>query len=565
MDLFFIVLIDVIFLLIFTILVLRVVYVQRRRMREQIKMKELFTNITHEILTPLTVVAASVELLRQHDDNHVRDFDVMDLNIQRVVRLLQQILETSKSEAGELKLRVSNGDVMTYIRETSYSMQPLMARQGLQFHILCKPDTMMGWIDTDKLDKILFNLLSNAAKYSGKIGEVWLDVSTNATYDQVTIQVRDNGVGIPADKMKHLFNRFYDGEYRKNHTTGTGLGLALTRDLVYLHGGNIHCYSEVGHGTTFVVNLPISKESFAAEQRDENTPVQISVPKFTIEDIQEHLIQTDVNAIIEPPDEDAYKILIVEDNAELLMLMKQLLSASYHVRTASNGKEALEVIHNNELDLIISDMMMPEMDGNELTIALKSDPDYSHLPIIILTAKTQEDDKAQALANGADEYIVKPFKLRDLRLRIDNIIENRQRIQHDFQTQLLTETAQPTEAHYVSADQDFLNRAIECVNVHISDADYDREQFASDMGASSSTLYNKLRSITGMSVSSFMRNIRMKAASDIVRQKPDIRVSDLAYKVGFRDPKYFATIFKKEFGMQPKEYIEQVASKGQQM
>lgn len=561
MNLLWILVLNVVVLLVVLILVGRMVFIQYRRMRKQIKEKDLFTNITHEILTPLTVVAASVELLRTHDEEHARDYDIMDINIQRVVRLLQQILETSKSEAGELKLRVSNGDVMTYIRETSHSLEPLMARQELQFHVDCNPETMLGWIDTDKLDKILFNLLSNAAKYSGKKGEVWVDVSTNSTYDHITIQVRDNGVGMSQERMKHLFDRFNDGEYRRNHTIGTGLGLSLTRDLVYLHGGNIHCASTPGQGTVFSVVLPINKEAFTVEQRDDQTPLEVKIPKYTIEDVQEHLkALQQVNSIIESPDEDAYKLLIVEDNVELLMLMKQLLSEHYHVYTATNGKEALNMVEQYELDLIVSDMMMPVMDGNELMVTLKGNPDYSHLPIIILTAKSQEDDRVQALANGADEYIVKPFKLRDLRLRIDNIIKNRQRIQHDFKTQAINPTE--TQNHVrLSADQEFLNRAMACVNAHLSDADYDREHFAADMSASTSTLYNKLRSITGMSVSSFIRNARMKSACDIIRQQPGIRVSDLAYQVGFRDPKYFATIFKKEYGMQPTEYMELEANK----
>jgi YesN/AraC family two-component response regulator len=241
------------------------------------------------------------------------------------------------------------------------------------------------------------------------------------------------------------------------------------------------------------------------------------------------------------------------------MLMQQLLRHNYRVYTAQNGREALQVVHSTDLDLLISDVMMPEMNGYELTEAVKSDQDYSHLPIILLTAKIQDTDREEALKVGADDYIAKPFRLSDLQLRIDNIIANRQRIQREFKQQTIAETKQKVQ-EAPSPDNEFLKRAIQCVNDHLDDADFDRDAFAREMGASQSTLYNKLRATTGMNVSSFIRHIRMKAIDDIIRQQPDLRVSDLAYKVGFKDPKYFATTFKKEFGMQPKEYIEKMRS-----
>ena len=214
---------------------------------------------------------------------------------------------------------------------------------------------MMGWIDTDKLDKIIYNLLSNAAKYTqGDNGRVMLQVRTNRKYDHIIIKVSDNGIGIPQDKMKKLFHRFYDGEYRQQQTIGTGLGLALTRELVYLHGGNIECDSEEGIGTTFTVTLPIRKESFAASQIDENHKIDINIARSAILDIATRINKTPEETETEElQDDDAYKLLIVEDNIELLMLMNQLLKTKYHVRMASNGKEALEIIQKEELDIII--------------------------------------------------------------------------------------------------------------------------------------------------------------------------------------------------------------------
>lgn len=538
----------------------RQIYLRSQRMRNRLQMERIYTDITHELLTPLTIISASVEHLRAEEPKYGYDYDMMQLNIQRMVRLLQTILETSKSQAGELKLRVSHGDIMKYIRDTATTIEPLMRKKGLRFDINCTPESMMGWIDTDKLDKIIFNLLTNAAKYTEKQGHVELDVKTNKRFDHIIIRVRDNGIGIPKERQKGLFHRFYDGEYRNRNTFGTGIGLSLTRDLVYLHHGTISFESEEGKGTTFTITLPINKEAFAPSQIDEKNKINIKVPQSVILDFAEIERKTGEEIAKEhEAEENAYKLLIVEDNVELLILMQQLLRTQYRIYTAQNGMEALQVIQSTELDLIISDVMMPEMNGYELTKAIKGNPDYSHLPIILLTAKIQDNDRQEALTIGADDFIAKPFHLQDLRLRIDNIIKNRQRILHEFKQQTIVET-QKKVAEDPTPDNEFLQRAIQCVNDHLSDVDFDREAFARAMGASQSTLYNKLRAMTGMNVTNFIRSIRMKAIDDIIRQEPDIRVSDLAYKVGFKDPKYFATAFKKEFGIQPKEYIEKMTS-----
>ena len=529
------------------------------RMKNRLQMSAIYTNITHELLTPLTVISASVDRLRLTAPDHEQDYDLMQLNIDRMVRLLQQILETSKSQSGELKLKVAQGDVMRYIQQTALCIEPLMAKKGLDFKIQCTPESMMGWIDTDKLDKIIYNLLSNAAKYTqGENGKVMLQVRTSRKFDHIIINVSDNGIGIPQDKMKKLFHRFYDGEYRRQQTFGTGLGLALTRELVFLNGGTIDCQSEEGKGTTFTVTLPIRKEAFASSQIDETHKVDINQAHSAILDIATRMHQQEI-AEVEPEDNadsDAYHLLVVEDNVELLMLMTQLLSSKYHVKTATNGKEALEIIHTEELDIIISDVMMPVMDGLELTQQLKNDPNYQHLPIILLTAKTQDENRAEALQLGADSYVTKPFKLSDLELRINNIVENRKRIKEEFINQ--GAVFQKTDEE-PSPDDLFLKQAMECVHQHLDDSDYDREAFAADMGASSSKLYNKLRALTGMNVSSFIRDIRLKEAMRMAKQNPQLRVSDLAYSVGFKDPKYFATCFKKEFGVQPSEYIESLS------
>ena len=576
-------LIDIIEILVIA-LVIAILIVMRlnqrnSKLRQKAQMNMMFTSITHELLTPLTILSASIEHLRDVEPKHKLQYALMEINIQRSVRLLQQVLETTKAQDGRLKLLVSHGDVMGYIRNTAQSIIPLMAKKHLKFSVKCQPESMMGWIDTDKLDKIIFNLLSNSAKYTtGENGLVELNVRTNDRYDRIFIEIRDNGCGIPESRKKHLFELFYDGEYRRFNTMGTGLGLSLTRELVYLNNGTISYESEEGKGTTFYITLPINKESFDLTQIDEKNKVDINKPMSAVLDLgeEESLLENDFvltdkiskniatdtmkpKEIADSSDEDAYTILVVEDNLELLMLMKQLLSRKYKVETARHGREAVELIEKTELDLIISDVMMPVMDGYELVKYVKNSVGYRHLPIIMLTAKTQETDKMDALTVGADEYMTKPFKMKELLLRIDNMIANRQRITREFKQQSIEEV-KVKNVTMPSPDNEFLEKAMTCVHNHLDDSDYDRDSFASDMGMSASSLYNKLRAVTGMNATSFIRDIRMKEACRLAKSTPGIRVSDLAYSVGYKDPKYFSTIFKKEFGMQPSEYIESIAT-----
>ena len=542
----------------------RMLYHRSVRIRNRLQMERVFTNIGHELLTPLTVLSASIEKLRNEEPRFLTDYALMELNIERMVRLLQQILETSKAQSGELRLLVSSGDVMEYISQTALCLEPLISKRGQTLTIDCNPSSMMGWIDSDKIDKIIYNLLSNAAKYTPAGGKILVEARTSRNYDQVIIKVSDTGIGMSKERIKHIFQPFSDGDYRHMKTIGTGLGLSLTRDLVYLHGGHITCETEENIGTTFTVTLPITKDAFSPSQIDDKHPVDLSAPHSAILDLRSHLPNY-VDHPTEPKptgaeqtDDDTYRILIVEDSIELLMLMNTLLSSRYTILTAGNGVEALNVIAANELDLVISDVMMPEMDGNELTRRIKSDPNMSHLPVILLTAKTSEEDRMESMLIGADDYITKPFKMGDLKVRINNIITNRKRIRREYKAQTVEESRLKALSASPSPDDEFLRRAIDCAYSHISDSDFDRDAFAAEMGASTSTLYNKLRSITGLNVSSFIRDIRMKEAKRLAQTEPDIRVSDLAYKVGFKDPKYFATCFKKEFGMQPSEYIEQM-------
>ena len=413
---------------------------------------------------------------------------------------------------------------------------------------MCNPDSIIGYFDTDKLDKILYNLLSNAAKYTVEGGFIQVTLTYAEDRDHVCLKVKDNGKGISQEKQKTLFQRFYEGDYRKFNTIGTGIGLSLTKDLVELHKGTISVVSESGQGAEFIVCIPVDRSYFSEDQIDDETivPIQKTEAYADEEDVQTN----DEAEVVKKK----HSVLVIEDNEELLQLMTRLLKREYNVFTAENGKEGIIVLENEDVDLIVSDVMMPEMDGIEFCKYVKGNLEISHIPVILLTAKNKEEDRAEAYEVGADAFISKPFNLPVLYARIRNLLKHKEGLVHDFKHQLVFELK---DLNYTSLDEDFLQRAIDCVNGHLEDAEFDQPQFADEMKTSKSTLYKKLKSLTGLNTSAFIRNVRLKSACRIMEEKgSNIRISELAYAVGFNDPKYFSSCFKKEFGMLPSEYIE---------
>jgi signal transduction histidine kinase/ligand-binding sensor domain-containing protein/DNA-binding response OmpR family regulator len=509
---------------------------------------QFFTNITHEFLTPLTILSASVDELQQIAPQNKDFYDVMSSNINRLIRLLQQILEFRKAETGNLKLKVSKGDMAAFVKSGVDSFKPLMKKNKMHFSLLCDPESIPAYFDHDKLDKIVFNLLSNAAKYNKPGGFIQVNVSHDSGNESIVIiSVKDNGEGIRPQEVKNLFKRFYEGDYRRFNTIGTGIGLSLTKDLVNLHRGEISVESTVGIGTTFFVKIPIQPEAYTADEIDDYT----YIPKTTVPvaDTEEEEKQEKNENLKD------HSLLLVEDNEELLQLMVKLLSKEYNIFTAKNGKEGIQILEAEYIDLTISDIMMPEMDGIEFCKYVKNNFEMSHVPVILLTAKNKEEDRAESYDAGADGFITKPFNMQVLHSKIKNLLKAKARAAQEFKKQLVFEAK---DMNYTSIDKEFLNHAIDCVHEHIKDTDFDQQQFADALGSSKSTLYKKLKSLTGLNTSAFIRNIRLKTACKIIEENKKIRVSELAYAVGFNDPKYFSACFKKEFGLIPSEYLDKI-------
>lgn len=542
-------------------------YRDRVRTKNRLQMAVIFTNITHELLTPLTVISVSADSIEaEHPELHDRT-SLIHNNINRLTRMLRQILEVRKAQAGKLKLKVSAGRLDTFCQETCQSIMPIFSQKHLTFHQDIAKMESPVWFDGDKIEKILYNLLSNAVKYSYDGGSVSIGVDIKG--NKAIISVSDTGIGISKDKMRNLYSRFLDGDYRRMNTMGTGIGLSLVRDLVQLHHGHINCESEVGKGTTFTITMPINRDSYSQDERANDTAEITNAPTATSKQAQQAVSATSnysqqaASSIPnkqkqDGPNEKEHSILLVEDNAELLQTMSSLLSPYFNVKTAVNGERAQRIIEKTALDIVITDVMMPVMDGMELTKWIKQNEAYAQLPVIMLTAKTQNNDRNEGYLAGADAYLTKPFTMEDLRLRIMNIIENRQRIRQRFQQQTDFEVG---EQHYSSPEKVFVENVIAKIMEHITDSDYGREELAADLCISSSSLYNKLRATTGQNITGFISSIRLKEACRILRQRPDIRINELSFLVGFSTPRYFSQCFKKEFGMVVKDYVDQQKQK----
>ncbi|MDR0745902.1 MAG: response regulator, partial [Mediterranea sp.] len=503
-----------------------------------------FTNISHDFLTPLTIISCLIDDVEATQKDNIKHFDTMRANINRLRRLLQQVLDFRKVESGNMRLKLSYGDVVMFIKDTCYTnFLPLMSKKGISFSFHVAANQIFGYFDADKLDKIIFNLLSNAFKYTPESGNVRIKLEQYQEQGRsyLFIQISDTGIGIPPKDIKHIFTRFYNN-LTGNASETNGIGLSLTKDLVEMHHGTIHIESEVNVGTSFMISIPIDRDSYNELELGKSENIV--------------LYEKEINPVSseESPEEDENKdnttILLIEDNEELLKIIRNILSKYYKVFTATNGLEALKVIAGNNIDIIISDVMMPEMDGLELCERLKGNLETSHIPIILLTAKSGTDDRIDCYNAGADGYISKPFDLKVLEARISNFITNKKDKQREFKSDVEINIS---KLEYLSIDEEFLKKAVSIIEEYLTEFDFDVNTFAERLYMSKSSLYRKIKTMTGLSPVEFIRNIKLKHACQMLRI-PSASISEVAYSSGFSDPKYFTTCFKTEFGMTPREY-----------
>ena len=528
---------------------LKISVIEKEKSEElaQVKLR-YFTNISHELLTPLTIIMLQIENLQQKFGSDTGPFEIMKDNVIRLKRLIKQILVFRKTESGNMKLSIIKGDIVSFVKNICQSnFKPLVKEKLIDFTVDIEYDHYMAYFDPDKLDKIIYNLLSNAFKYTPQNGSIAVKMSFIPRNDvtMMRLSVADNGSGIAEEDLPHVFKRFYISS-TSDQSQSHGIGLALTNDLLNLHKGNIQVKSQLGEGAVFTFEIPVSENAYTEDEMSEDLQPDLH---------DSILSESGYNSVGRTENETEpgkLAILVVEDNRELNKLIVDHFADKYTVYSAENGIEALSIVREKEVDLVISDVMMPEMDGLTFCKILKNDLNTSHINVLMLTAKNSTEDRIDCYNAGADAYISKPFELAVLYARVKNLITRRKQKVENFQH---NHEINITSMEYSSIDEIFLKQAVKKVEEKLADDTFDFDQFALDMATSKSTLHRKLKTLTGLSPGEFIRNIRLKHSVQMLTNNMG-NISEIAFAVGFNDPKYFSRCFKIEFGMTPKEYQE---------
>jgi len=534
---------------------------ETEKLREADTLKStFFANISHEFRTPLTLIISPLEqLLNGTFKGDVRKYyGIMHRNGRRLLQLVNQLLDLSKLESGKMKLETEEGDIAAFVRAIAYSFESLAVRKLIDYRVLTPPMTITGFFDRDKLEKILTNLLSNAFKFTPENGSIELELKMPKTAQEhaglVEIAVRDTGIGIPADQLPFLFDRFYslipaqpNQKTEHQYLAGTGIGLALTRELVGLHKGQIRVESTEGQGTQFlftffVENLAISQESPSDTLAGDKTIPILSIAETT------RLEKPKMAEVFGAGDRQV--VLIVEDNPDVRLYIRDQLIENYVVMEAGNGKQGLEMAVETTPDLVISDIMMPEMDGREFCRLVKSNEKTSHIPVVLLTAKADQSDKLEGLSLGADDYLIKPFDTRELQVRVANLIEQRRHLQERYRRSL--HAFAPAEIDLESIDAAFLKKVREAVETNLEDETFSVVELGAAVNMSRSQLHRKLKALTGYAPNEVIRNMRLERAKAMLEKRAG-NASEIAYMTGFNSPAYFAKCFKDYFGISPSE------------
>lgn len=508
---------------------------------------KFITNVSHEFRTPLTLILTPLEKMLKavNDPDQQKQYLMIHRNARRLLNLVNQLLDFRRLEVQDVKLNLSEGDIVAFVKEAVYSFTDLSEKKHIQFLFKSDLDFLETMFDKDKLEKIIFNLLSNAFKFTPLDGKVEVSMSllekTEEQTKWVAIRVKDSGIGIAPEKQERIFERFFQNDVPASMVNqGSGIGLSITKEFVKLHGGIITIESEVNAGSCFSVLIPFVEINVGQPQmelRKEIELVNLEIEQAAHNGQSDHKMPT---------------LLLVEDNDDFRFYLKDNLKQSYHIIEARNGKEGLQLALKCLPDLIVSDIMMPEMDGIELCKKIKSTQAVSHTPVILLTARTNEEQKMQGFEIGANDYITKPFNFEILQSRIKNLIHQREAFHKDFRRQI---EVKASDIQITSMDEKLIKNAIKYVEEKISDADFSVEDLSRELGMSRVHLYKKLRALTGKAPLEFIRTIRLQRAAQLL-EKSQLTISEVAYQVGFNNPKYFAKYFKDEFGMLPSAYMQ---------
>ncbi|HYG38574.1 MAG TPA: response regulator [Cytophagales bacterium] len=520
------------------------------------KKLKFFTNISHEIRTPLTLILGPAERLIEKAEsapNLKEELGIVYKNANRLLNLINELMDFNKMDNGEMKMLVGEGDIVAFCSEIVYAFEELSERKKIRLSFLPNIDRFITWFDASKMEVVLFNLISNAFKFTPEHGEIKVDLTIGKPENQIAIFVTDNGIGIEKEKINKIFDRYYQIESSVSLHKGTGLGLAYTRELVELMGGKIEAKSCPGHQTIFNISLPLlTPEIIEGNDKYIQLPEEkIMVRNKTVNGFSEHIEEINYNHELIA---EGLKILVVDDNEDLRKYIRSCLGEGFMIYEAKNGTEGLISAKQHFPNLIISDLMMPEMDGMEFCLRIKEDFEISHIPVILLTAKTDEESKIEGYEKGADDYITKPFSKDLLMARIDNLIRSRNKLRESFKEKVILE---PKKVTVSSPDEKFLVKAMEIVESNIHNSEFDATEFVKGMGMSRSLVYMKLKELINLSPAEFIKITRLKRACQLLKEKK-YRISDVCYMIGFTDPHYFTISFKKLYGKTPTEFIEVV-------
>ncbi len=527
---------------------------ERLKQLDQVK-SDFFSNVTHEFRTPLTLILGHLDQVIPNigDDQAKQELIVVKRNAKLLEKLINQLLDIAKIEADRMDLDLRRGNLVPFIAEIRKSFKSLAERKGVGLKYEATEETINMDFDPDKIELIFFNLLSNAFKFTDK-GEVSLSVSTVTKdgSDLAKLVVQDTGIGIVEDQLDKVFDRFYQSEnsrWRKNK--GTGIGLALVRDLVELHMGTIDLKSISGVGTEITIHLPIHQPVTASQEENVEVPEldpidpDLEVPLKPVRK-DETLTETEILA--------QNIVLVIEDNDDIRNFLQLTLEPNYRVFESIDGESGVEKALELIPDIIISDIMMPGIDGFEVTRKLKKEEKTSHVPIILLTAKAGVENRIEGLEVGADAYVPKPFSSDELNARIKNLIEGRQKLKEKYSRSLLV---RPDAVNEPSMEEKFLMRVRAVVDEHLSNENFSVEQLSREVGMSRAQLHRKLIALTGVSASRFVRNYRLEHAHELLKKKVGT-VSEIAYRVGYSSPAYFTKCFTEDFGISPSQVKKEV-------
>ena len=549
---------------------------KRVKMVNQLKLR-FFTNISHEFRTPITLILGPLERLleieQETNSENYKSLLLINRNAQRLLQLINQLMDFRKLEQGKMKLHISKVDINSFLRNITSSFTILAEQRKIDLNFIPDPDLNEAYLDFQKIENVIYNLLSNSFKYTPEGGKIWIKYYKNKSdkipddilivKDHLVIEIGDSGCGICTENLLNIFDRFYqiESEPKGNQPKGTGIGLSLAKELIEIHKGEIKVTSKENKGTTFYLHIPYKKEDFDDSSIKEISYDPQSIQKQANNLTNEFLAGENKKGLNGDQKlkniKDRPLVLVVEDNNDLRGFIANKLNEKYNIIEASDGKEAYESAIINNPDVIVSDIMMPVMDGLEFCSRVKTNLVTSHIPVILLTAKGSIENQIEGLETGADKYLPKPFNFELLEVHISSLIESRKKLFEAFRIKNKVDSENITTT---STDEKFMNNVLQIVEENLDNPEFNVNTLLGELNISRSLLHRKITALTDQSTVEFINNIRLKKSVDMLK-KTDLNISEIAYSVGFNDPKYFSRIFRKQFGKTPSEYQKNMSQK----